>query len=122
MPDNFFNRNLPRIPQGSSNGFYGLAPLIGIALFEMIAFVCKLVSQTRGDVADPACFEWWLIAAKPGLISASTDRTNRNVRLGLSIVRCAIQLEQKRKIMSEDDDLAMSGLSNQALGHGLLCM
>ena len=93
MPDHFFNRNLPRIAQCSSDGFDGLAPIVLIALLEMIAFVRKLGAQTCGDVADPARFEWRFITAKPGLISTSADGANRHLGLGLSIAGRAIQLK-----------------------------
>ncbi|EIT68002.1 MAG: hypothetical protein U1E07_17220 [Hydrocarboniphaga sp.] len=119
MPNNFFNRDLPRIAQCRGDGFDGLSPLVLIALVEMVAFPGKLIAQTCGDVTDPTRFEWRLAAAEACLVSPSADRANRHLRLGLGIIRRAIQLEQERKIMREDDDLAMRSLSHQALSYGL---
>lgn len=100
VPDSFFNRDLPSIAQRRSNGFDGLSPLVLIALIEMVAFTSKLIAQTCSDVADPTCFEWRLAAAETCLVSPPADGANRHRRLGLSIIRRAIQLEQDRKVFS----------------------
>src|SRR5690554_5860422 len=85
----------------------------------MIALARKLITQTCCDVTDPTRLEWRLAAANTCLVSSPANGANRNLGLRLRIISCAIQLEQERQVMREDDDLAMRGLSNQTLGHGL---
>ena len=44
VPDSFFNRNLPSIAQCRGDGLDGLAPLVEIALLEMVALTRKLIA------------------------------------------------------------------------------
>ena len=55
----------------------------------------------------------------PAYISTPADGADRHVRLGLDIVRRPIQLEQKRKVVGKDDDLALGRFLRQPPGNCL---
>lgn len=116
VPDNFLNRDFPRIPQRSGNGFDGFPPFIVVALFEMISLVRSSIGQACRDVADPTRLERRLTPAKASLISAAADRTNCHLRFRLGVVRRSIQLEEKSQIVGKDDHLTVSGFGDQTLG------
>src|SRR5690606_28177808 len=112
--DDLLNCDLPCIAQGTGNGLDGPAPFVLVALIEMIAFVRELIGQARRDVTDPSRFERWLTAAIASLVCTSAHGANRNLRSGLGLVCCTVQLEQKGKVMGEDDYLTVRGFSDES--------
>ena len=52
VANGFFNRDFPCVAQRRGNRLHAVAPLVLIALIEMVAFVGKLVGQAGGDVGD----------------------------------------------------------------------